>query len=378
MKSKRILYIITKSNWGGAQRYVHERALEAHERGHVVAVACGGNGLLAERLRADNITLFRIHSFERDINLKKEVKALIELGRVIRAFHPDVVHVNSSKAGGSGALMARLLGVPTIIFTAHGWPFFEDRNPCIRFFMWFFSYLTVLLAHRTIVVSTHDATRARMWGLTNRIHRIPIGVPDIHFETRENARKTLFDAETREAQKEKVWLVSTGELTHNKNLDVLIEAVAALEEHVRKRVFLTLIGDGELRNALAQKVHASGLGTSVRFLGYVPEARLFLRAFDIFVIPSLKEGLPYGLLEAGRAGLSTIGSNVGGIPEVIIHDTNGMLINPRDPHSLSKAIATLVQRDTLRKSHGDALHARIVRDYTSARTKAETLALYEA
>lgn len=378
MKPKRILYIITKSNWGGAQRYVHELARETKSSGHEVAVACGGVGLLVDRLSRENIPVFHIHSFVRDIHFMSEVRALFELFTLLRTYRPDVVHVNSSKAGGTGAFVARLAGVPHIIFTAHGWPFFEKRSLPIRGLIWFFSYLTVLLSHRTIVVSEHDQTHAHMWGLAKKITCIRIGIPPIPFESRDDARHTLFDETTIKAKEDALWLVGTGELTHNKNTAFLVQALAQLTSHDKNRVFLTLIGDGELRQSLATQIKKLGLQDHIHFLGFVPEARLFLTAFDVFLIPSLKEGMPYGLLEAGSSGLACIGSNVGGIPEVILHEHTGLLIDPHDPATLTQALTTLIHDGEKRRAYGTALQTRVRTQFSFSNMRDETIALYEA
>jgi glycosyltransferase involved in cell wall biosynthesis len=377
MERKKILFIITKSNLGGAQRYVLELATSLPKDRYDVVVAFGGSGLLKTRLEEAGIKTRTIQSFERDIHIGKEFVSMRELHTLIREERPHNVHLNSSKAGGIGALIARLCGVKNIVFTAHGWPFYEKRNVFAQCVIWFFSYLTTLCAHRVIVVSEHDRRGARMWGLTSKIIKIHTALPPIQFETQEDARAALFPTHIVDAHQNDLWLVSTGEHTHNKNLGVLIDALARLKERGHTGFFLTLMSDGELHGHLQSLVIVHGLENQVYFTGFVPEARTFLMAFDIFLMPSRKEGFPYGLLEAGATGLPVVASAVGGIPELVRDGETGLLINPERPDTIVEALTRLRDDHSLRLSLGHALKNKVEGTYTLARMVEETKAVYE-
>src|SRR3989344_2148103 len=115
---KKVLFIITKGNFGGAQRYVFDLATNLPKEKFEVVVACGEGNLLVERLGAEKIRAVKMSSSQRDINIIKDSKTFFEILRLIREEKPDVLHVNSSKAGGLGALAGRLTGIHKIIFTA--------------------------------------------------------------------------------------------------------------------------------------------------------------------------------------------------------------------------------------------------------------------
>ena len=127
---KKILFVITKSNWGGAQKYVYDLANELHRPNaeFEVAVAFGQEGQLAGKLREAGITTHPIRSLQRDVSVIADIKSFFELLRLFKTQKPDIAHLNSSKVGGLGALAARVAGVPKIIFTVHGWPFWETRG----------------------------------------------------------------------------------------------------------------------------------------------------------------------------------------------------------------------------------------------------------
>ena len=377
---KKILYVITKSNFGGAQRYVFELATSLPKDQYEVAVACGGNGILTEKLKVADIPIFEIKSFQRDIHLGKEFSSLFELARIIRAFRPDVVHLNSSKAGGIGALVSRLLGVRNIIFTAHGWAFWEDRSILWRSTVWAFSWVTALLSHHIIVVSNYELARTPLPFVKKRLTCIHTAVPAIAFKERNRARVLLFPETDGAWHGDAVWVVSTGEHNHNKNLLSLIQAVEAQNAKNVQKVFLTLMSDGDERKALEAYVREHKLTQSIVFTGYVDDARSYLKAFDVFVLPSRKEGFPYGLLEAGAAGLACIASNVGGIPEIIINHETGILINPQENKSIERALEYLT-KDTPRDIPpryilGEALQKKVLSEYTLDRMCTETQGLY--
>ncbi|MDO8564480.1 MAG: glycosyltransferase, partial [bacterium] len=152
MKSKtKILYVITKSNYGGAQRYVFDLAtsLPKDECEAVVVLGAAQNGapVLQEKLHGAGVRTIFIPGLSRDISFLKELRVFRELMKVFKFEKPFVVHLNSSKAAGLGALAARLCGTPLIVFTVHGWPFFEERNPLSKLVIRLFSYITVLLSH---------------------------------------------------------------------------------------------------------------------------------------------------------------------------------------------------------------------------------------
>ena len=124
---KTLVFIITKSNWGGAQRYVFDLCVAMREK-FLVKVILGGDGPLAEKLNGDGIEVITIAELGRDVNIIKDFRSGWKIFRALIKIKPDIVHLNSSKIGGVGSLAARLVFVPRIIFTSHGWALNEDRS----------------------------------------------------------------------------------------------------------------------------------------------------------------------------------------------------------------------------------------------------------
>ena len=375
-RKKKILYVITKSNFGGAQRYVYELATSLPKDTYEVIVAFGGSGILKGKLEAAGIRTREIKSFQRDIALTKEIRSLRELWQLYREEKPDIVHLNSSKAGGSGAFVARILGIKNIIYTAHGWAFWEKRPFLWRALVWTASWATALLCHKIILVSEYEYKHTHLPFVRHKFSVIHTAVPHIDFKNRENARETLFRKTLREHHENSLWLVTIAELTHNKNLTASIEAVANYNVTHSRKIFYTIIGDGELHDKLSAHILEKGAQDFVVLLGNIDNARTYLHAFDAFLLPSKKEGLPYAILEAGAAGLSVITSRVGGIPEIIEHEKNGLLIDPFDISDITHALKLLAESRDYRTTLGTKLQQKIAEEFTLSKMTASTILQY--
>ncbi|MEK7477987.1 MAG: glycosyltransferase, partial [Patescibacteria group bacterium] len=191
-RKTKIFYLITKSNFGGAQKYVYDLATNLPSDQYEVKVIFGEGGELKQKLETAGVETLKIENLSRDIKLADEFKVLKQLIKLFRREKPDVIHLNSSKIGGLGALAGRLAGVPKIIFTVHGWAFNENRSFFSRLAIHFSYWLTILLCHQTIAVSakTKDQIGHLPW-LKNKITVIYNGLTLVDFLERQETRKYL-------------------------------------------------------------------------------------------------------------------------------------------------------------------------------------------
>lgn len=379
----KVLHLITKSSWGGAQRCVYDLALDARAAGEDVAVALGGDGPLAEKLRAAGVRVVPIPSLARDIDLATEVRATGDIWRIVGEERPDVLHLHSSKAGGLGALVGRLRRVPAIVFTAHGWAFNEARPEWQRLLIRWLHVLTVLLAHRTVAVAA-AIPRQLGWGwlVGHRFVVIQNGIDAPTFRSGEAARRAIAERSPEAA----AVLANAGdaplvgaiaELHPIKGLDSLIDACAELARRYPDLPFgAIIVGDGEARADLEARIVLAGLGGRVALAGFVPDAATLLPAFGVFAMPSRSEAMPLALLEAGAAGLACVASRVGGIPEIVESLETGLLVSPDRPRELCEALRRLLDDAPLRARLGDALRERVARRFGRERMSTATLALY--
>jgi glycosyltransferase involved in cell wall biosynthesis len=383
----KILFLITKSNWGGAQRYVFDLATALKARGETVAVAAGGTGAagaapgtLAHKLRDADIEHIHLTSFSRNVSLLRDLlRRTHELYRTIRDTAPDVVHLNSSKAAGLGALLARLCGVRTIVFTIHGFPFISHRPIHERILIRLATWLTLLLATDIICICTPDLQDAKRYPLiTRKLHLIPNGIePLATSPDRLVARATLVAlAPSLTKLPLTTPLIATGtELTKRKGIDAVLAACALLDPHTTP-YHLLVIGTGDASDALRAQAHELGIEQQVTFTGFVSDLPDHLAALDAFVLASHKEGLPYILLEVARAGVPLIASNVDGIPDIITSPDEGLLIVPGNAREIAEALRTTLTDPAAAHTRATRLAERINTHFSLERMAEATLDVY--
>jgi len=377
---KKVLFVITKSNWGGAQRYVYNLATALPREEFDVAVALGGTGRagsdageLAQKLATVDIPTYYVRSFARDVSLFSDIQALFELFALYRKERPDTVHLNSSKAGGVGALAARLAGVKNILFTSHGLVWDEDRTLFARKAIQLLSWLTFLLSHRVITISQDNFARARaLPGCAKKVVHIYNGLPELQFETRERARVSLALKVGLVEGGGNFWIGTIAELTRNKGLSYLIEAAALLKE---RKFHLFIIGGGEEEMHLQKQITEHGLTPFVHLVGFVSDAYRYNKAFDLFTLTSIKEGLPTVLLEAGQAGVPVVASDIPGVRD-IIEDDAGVLVEPKNAAAIAQHISTLLDDRTKRLELASMLHKKVATEFSIERMVEETKKLY--
>lgn len=308
---KKILFLITKATFGGAQRYVYDLASNLPHHEYETGVAYGERGRLADLLETKGIPVLEIPSLRRNVALIGDIKSFFEIRDAIKAAQPDVLHVNSSKAAALGALAGRIYGVKTIVFTAHGWPFKESRDIFSQGVLYLASWITGLLATHVIVVSkTDERIGLRMPWVRKKIVHIPLGRENLNLASPQEGFREMFGAlPTPPITQKTVRIVSIAELTKNKGLRYGIEAIAELMHRGIDCVYV-IASDGEEHDRLTTLARELGVSDRVYLPGFIPDAARYLSGFDVYLLPSLKEGMPYVLIEASLAGLQIVATTV--------------------------------------------------------------------
>jgi L-malate glycosyltransferase len=381
LNGKRILMGITKSNGGGAQTYVLALAAGAKAQGADVTVMAGAAdgtkgapGVLFDELSKADIPTVFLTNIQRDLGGISERYAFREILQTVRDIRPHVLHINSSKMGLLGALAGRIAGVPTIIFTVHGWPHKEPRSLLWKGAAWIGSWVTIVCSHTVICVSEDDRKHSPTLFFREKLTCIHNGVSIFPLRSREDARDALV-AKHRDLPRQTTWLVMNAEVHPNKGIGIAIRAMAELVPH-HKNLSLVVCGEGQARAQLETLARTLGVESHVFFLGFVPSARSYLNAADIYLMPSYKEGFPFALLEAGSARLPVIASKVGGIPEIIIDQHTGLFMPRGNTHILAKAIDHLLRDPETAASYGWNLYEEVRTRFSEERMMAETFTLY--
>lgn len=349
------------------------------EKGHDVWVALGGNGLLKKKLEDAGIYTFSVASMGREISPGKDASSFKEIYSIIKNKRPDVIHLHSPKAAGLGSLAGRLLRVKNIITTIHGWTFNESRPFYERLTIMFFSWLTMLFSHHTIVLSERELAQAQYFPwVKDKVKLIPQGIKAPTFISVDGAKQIvskIVGLDLSELNK-KILIGTVAELHPNKGLEYLVEAMASVAAEQPNALCL-ILGEGAEKSVLQNRIALSKLEGKIILGGYLDNASEHLKAFNIFVLPSVKEGLPYAILEAGCASLPVVATTVGGIPEIIEDMKSGILIQPKNPRELAHALSFMIEHPEERKRYGAALKERVASKYSLEKMTWIVEALYK-
>ena len=377
MSKKKILYIITKSNWGGAQRYVYDLATSLPKEKFDVVVALGGTGALKEKLENAGIKVIQLSSLSRDISIVRDIVSFVEIYSLISKEKPDILHVNSSKAGGIGAFAGRLLQVPRIIFTLHGLASNEDRPLWQKKILIFFHWFTIVLSHMTIAVSQKIKNEVVFLPFIHKkITTIHNGVKEHDLQQKESARQALsLHNKTLINLQDQFWVGSVAELHKTKGLSYAIEAMRILAK-TAPHIKYVVIGEGEERKHLESLIQKYQLQNNVFLLGFIENASKYLPAFDIFLLSSISEALGYAILEAGHAHLPVIATSVGGIPEIILNKKTGIVIPSRNAPRIAEAIEESAKENSIRNKLGDALNEIVLNVFSFKKMQEKTISVY--
>ncbi len=369
---KKIFYLITKSAWGGAQRYLYDLATSLPKNEFKTSVIAGEKGALSEKLRKADISVISVPSLGREISLVKDFESFKSLLRIFKEKSPDVVHVNSSKAGAMGALAARIAGVKKIIFTVHGLATNEERSFISKIFITISYWVGFLSSHKIIAVSKNIRDSVyRFPFVSGKTTLIYNGIEIPIFFSKEEARKKIFGKnEVRGAV-----IGTIAELHPNKGVNYLISAFSEILKR-KKETRLVIIGEGEELENLNRMIDKKGLSDKVTLAGHIDGAARYLKAFDVFVLPSVTEALGYVLLEAGAAGLPVVASDVGGIPEVIDGGKTGALVPPKTPLAIAAGALLLIHDKEFAGNVSKKLREKVEKEFTLAEMLRKTYTLY--
>lgn len=386
---KKVLYIITKSNWGGAQRHVFDLATNLPKEEYDIVVAAGGSGSLLKKLEEVGVKTIPIPKLERDPDIIKDFSSIKLIFNIIRTERPDILHLHSTKVGGIGALIARYASLlsyfgpttqrlrPKIIYTAHGWAFKENRPPFQKLIIYLYSWLTIILNHKTIVVSEDDLIKSPKFLTRGKITMIHNGIAPFQYLPRVEAQKKVFAGASIYPNNLIVGTIS--ELHKNKGLSYVIDAIAELKSQNADKenpIMYSIVSDGEEKSNLLSQIKTKNLQDSVFLAGFVPDANKYLSAFDLFIFPSLKEGLPYALLEAGSIGLPIIATSIGGAKDIITDMETGILIRPKDIKEIANALRFFIQNPEKIAGFGGKLRKRIANEFSLEKMISKTLEIY--
>jgi len=324
----------------------------------------GPEGSLLERARAGGIPMRLVPSLRRAINPWHDLRAYLEIRRIIKAFQPDVVHTHSAKAGILGRAAAWRLRVPVVVHTVHGAPFHAYQPALARRFViacekWAarrcHAFISVADAMTDLMTSAGIADRGRFTTIYSGMEIEPF------------LQSGMYRRETRHQlgyEENHVVIGTIARLFHLKGHDDILTAAEEIIPRYPQARFLW-VGDGILRPRLEESIRSRGWSGLFRLVGLVPPEDLprWLAAMDVVVHTSLREGLARVLPQALLVGKPVVSYDIDGAREVVTPGETGYLVPPRDIRQLIQAISDLIESPHLREVLGETGRRRCVKDF---------------
>lgn len=361
---RRILQIITKSELGGAQSHVADLLTGLRSSNTQLFLAAGAEGPLTEHARELGAQVHLMPRLQRSINPLVDLAVVRECTNILRRVRPHIVHAHSSKAGVVARLAGHRTGIP-VVFTAHGWGFSPGTPLSRRVLALAVEAAVAPLSARIICVSESD----RQLALAHHVGTKRSLVTIRHGLTPSDVRARPADEPAR--------LLMVARFSEQKDQSTLLRAVAHLEQlDPDLKYSIDLVGTGpdfERVRALAGELQVLH---RVSFLGDRHDVPTLLGAAQGFILSTHYEGLPLSIMEALRAGLPVIATDVSGIKEEVVHDKTGLLVPRQDEIALANALQKIIKAPQTRAHMGMLARQKFEAEFTHERMISEIEQLY--
>jgi glycosyltransferase involved in cell wall biosynthesis len=359
----KVAYIVTRADsLGGAQVHVLDLVEALRSEGGSPTVLAGGDGPFAVELRRRDIPLIEIRNLVRPVHPVKDAAALIEMVSALWRLRPDLVCAHTAKAGLLGRLAGAMLGIPTI-FTPHGWAVTDRITSRQGRIFRYVERVAGRFTTRIINVCEYErqtALRCRI-AAARRLAMIYNGMPDVP------------PALHGDASLHPPRLLMVARMDDPKDPATVVRALAGLKSLEWRFDF---VGDGPQEAFVRRLVDQLGLQDRVRLLGFRRDVSELIAASQVFVLSSRSEAFPYSILEAMRAALPVVATDVGGVREAVIPEETGLLSPAGDSESLQMSLGRLIADPGLRGRMGTAGRLRYLSHFTFEKMQANTFALY--
>jgi glycosyltransferase involved in cell wall biosynthesis len=345
------LFVDTERVWRGGQDQLFTLLRGLQRKGHRVHLVCQPHTLLETRALEINIS---VHP----VSIRSEVGliSLFNLLGILRRTRPEVIAFNTPRA--------ILIGTLASLFTpARARIIFRRVNfPLRKSLFTQFKYTWNI----DCIVAISESIRLQL-----QICGIPVAKIRTIYEGMDLSLYPRRKISERPPAAGPVTVGTVAHLSCEKGLKYLVEA-ASLIPDVQKRIRFVIVGDGECLSELKEQVNRHGLGEVFHFAGFHTNTSQFMQSFDIFALPSLSEGLSSAILEAMANSLPIVATEVGGIPELVKNEKNGLLVAPGDPAALAVAIARLADHPDEARRMGELGRDRMESQFTLERKILET------
>ena len=335
-----MIHLVEELTIGGLEKILTTIVLNLNKKKYNVSVWClREGGFFADKLVKEGIDVKILR-----ISTSRNPLSIYKLYRLLKSHKFDIIHTHAYSAGTIGRVSAFLAGVTIVI--SHNHSVYTYYNKYYHFVEWLLSFIT----DRVICISDKINVFAREIQRISAKELITIhnGIDDVCAVT--GKRSSGLKKELGIPIKHSV-VGTIAHLEEHKGLKYLLKAASLLLAS-RSDISFLFVGEGTLKGELKKLCVDLKIEKDVIFAGERSDIPGLLFSIDIFVLPSLREGLPLAILEAMACGKPVIATNVGGIPEVLKHGENGILVSPKDPEALYRAMNELLDNRKKREKMG--------------------------
>jgi glycosyltransferase involved in cell wall biosynthesis len=373
-----VVRVFSRLNIGGPAVHVILLSAGLRPRGYETRLVVGQEsereGNMLPLAAEKDVVCEQVAGLGREIAPLSDLRALVGLQRLFRAWRPTIVHTHTAKAGVLGRIAARAARVPIVVHTYHGHVLREYFSPPkTAFFRWL---ETRLASEADALVAVSDTVKADLVELgvapAEKIRVVPLGL-DLEHLSGELPRGVLRGEAGIGDDVPLVGMV--GRLVPIKDAPTFLEAarrVRALQPAVR----FALVGDGEERPALEAECARLEMNGTVRFLGWRRDLAAVYGDLDVVVNASRNEGTPVALIEALAASRPVVATRVGGTPDLLADGAHGRLVPAGDPGALAEAIVKTLEESEAARRRALAGREYVLRRHSAARLVRDVDALY--
>ena len=361
----KILHTESHRQWGGQERRIYNESRWMSMQGHRIVIVAPNATPLFEKARQEGWERYAL-----SFNKFGMVQDTVHLRGILRNVRPDVLNTHGNTDSKVGLFAAWGLNIPCVIRTRHSTP------PVSR--SWYNRLLYGKLCH--FVFTTADCVsrqiRDDLGVPEDRIRTLPSGIdPPDQMIDRDEARRNL--AEEIGVEEDRRFVGFIGRLTREKGLHVLIDAFTGIMKQVPGH-HLVIIGDGDPMDELRRLIHRRNAENRIHLMGYRDDPWPYFRALDCFVLASSQfEGVPQAMLQAMFAGSPVIGTQVGGIPDIVEHGQTGLLVPPEDTDRLAEAILLTLTHPESALTRAEKAYRYVSNNHTLAAMGGKIARLYE-
>ena len=369
------LQVMGDSAYGGGTVLLSAWCKYLQQRGCMVDVIATDKKTIEVLSTIPGINIIDSIYIPRNIKLLRDLAAFINIAKLNLSKRYDVVHTYTATPGFVGRVAAWMTGAKVILHHQAAWAFSEATNSITKFLYLIIETVPSLVSTTNICVGKSVANEAKQIGFIpeRKLSVIRNGIdPSPYLQNKAVNNKEYF-----KSNEDAIVIGATGRLAPLKDYNTLIYAIKyVLTKKNHLPIKLLICGEGSEHETLKNTVSYLGLDNNVSFLGFQKDIPLFLSGVDIYVSPTLREGLSISILEAMAAGLPIVVSSIPPNMELIENGINGLVFPPQDPEALGEALIRFIESPELAESCGKAAKKKALEEFTIDRMFDETFQLY--